>query len=132
MKVTLDTNVLVRAVVADDPTQASAAADIFRQADVIAVSTPALCEFAWVLRTVYKYKRQQIARAVEGLLAIPVVRIDRPAAEAGLKMLRAGGDLADGVLAYEGRRLGGEMFVSFDRKAVALLQGQGESARLLA
>lgn len=84
------------------------------------------------MRSVYQYRRQHIALAVEGLLAIPVVRIDRSAAEAGLKMLRAGGDFADGVLAHEGRWLGGETFVSFDRKAVALLQGQGESARLLA
>ncbi len=29
----------------------------------------------------------------------------------------AGGDFADGVIAYEGRWLGGETFVSFDRKA---------------
>ena len=47
-------------------------------------------------------------------------------------MLDAGGDFADGVMAYEGRRMGAETFVSFDRKAVALLAAQGEAAQVLA
>ena len=38
---------------------------------------------------------------------------------------------ADGVIAYEGNWLGGETFVSFDKKAVALLTAQGQSTRLL-
>ena len=42
-----------------------------------------------------------------------------------------GGDFLDGVIAYEGRWLGGETVVSFDQKAVALLSAQGESARIL-
>ncbi len=46
-------------------------------------------------------------------------------------MLEAGGDFADGVIAYEGKWLGGETFVSFDKQAVALLTAQGQSARLL-
>ena len=50
--------------------------------------------------------------------------------EAGLAMLDAGGDFADGVIAYEGRWLGAETFVSFDRKAVEMLAAQGVPARL--
>jgi predicted nucleic-acid-binding protein len=46
-------------------------------------------------------------------------------------VLEAGGDFADGVIAYEGHWLGGETFVSFDKKAVALLKKQAQSARLL-
>lgn len=37
----------------------------------------------------------------------------------------------DGVIAYEGEWLGAEEFVSFDSKAVSLLQAQGSHARLL-
>ena len=59
------------------------------------------------------------------------VRVDRTAAEAGLALLEAGGDFADGVIAHQGQWLGGESFVSFDRQAVALLQAQGISAQLL-
>jgi predicted nucleic-acid-binding protein len=46
-------------------------------------------------------------------------------------MLDAGGDFADGVIAYEGRWLGAETFVSFDRKAVEMLNQQGQPARVL-
>ena len=46
-------------------------------------------------------------------------------------MLDAGGDFADGVIAYEGQWLGAETFVSFDRKAVEMLKAQGVAARLL-
>ncbi len=59
------------------------------------------------------------------------MKVNRPAVEAGLSVLEAGGDFADGVIAYEGNWLGGETFVSFDKKAVALLTAQGQSARLL-
>ena len=59
------------------------------------------------------------------------VVMNRPAAEAGLALLDAGGDFADGVMAYEGTWLGGEAFVSFDKQAVDLLSGQGQTARLL-
>ena len=48
-----------------------------------------------------------------------------------MSVLDAGGDFADGVIAYEGSWLGGETFVSFDKAAVTLLTAQGQSARLL-
>jgi predicted nucleic-acid-binding protein len=56
---------------------------------------------------------------------------NRPAVEAGLALLDEGGDFADGIIAYEGRWLGAEMFVSFDKKAVKLMKAQGETVRLL-
>jgi predicted nucleic-acid-binding protein len=46
-------------------------------------------------------------------------------------VLEAGGDFADGVIAYEGNWLGGETFVSFDKSAAALLTAQGQQARFL-
>lgn len=84
-----------------------------------------------VLRKVYGLQTQDIAAAIRALLAAHKVRVNRPAAEAGLWMLEAGGDFADGVIAYEGNWLGGESFVSFDKQAVALLTAAGQLARLL-
>ena len=60
------------------------------------------------------------------------VELDRPAVEAGLELLEAGGDFADGVIAYQGHWLGAEEFVSFDKQAVSLLKSQGKRVRLLA
>ena len=65
------------------------------------------------------------------MLAAANVAVNRPAVEAGLAMLAAGGDFADGVIAYEGRWWGGETFVSFDKKAVTRLTAQGYPAHVL-
>jgi predicted nucleic-acid-binding protein len=131
VKVAVDTNVLVRAVVRDDPVQADIAAQVLTTASLIAVALPCLCEFVWVLRRVYSLQPADAAVAIRALLAVANVEVNRPAVEAGLSVLEAGGDFADGVIAYEGRWLGGETFVSFDKKAVALLSTLGQSARLL-
>jgi predicted nucleic-acid-binding protein len=131
MKVAVDTNVLVRAVVQDDRVQARAAAKVLTDAELIAVALPCLCEFVWVLRRVYGFQPADVGTAIRALLAAANVEVNRPAVETGLSMLEAGGDFADGVIAYEGNWLGAETFVSFDKKAVALLTAQGQSARLV-
>lgn len=96
------------------------------------MTLPVLCEFVWVMSRAYKEPRDRIARAIRGLLATENVAVDHAAVEAGLACLDAGGDFADGIIAHEGQWLGGEMFVSFDKRAVALLQARGEAARELA
>ena len=131
MKVAVDTNVLVRAAVRDDPAQASIAAEVLTDAELIAVTLPCLCEFVWVLLRVYGLQPSDAAAAIRTLLAAADVEVNRPAVEAGLSVLEAGGDFADGVIAYEGNWLGGETFVSFDKNATALLAAQGQSAHLL-
>ena len=132
MKVIVDTNILVRAVVRDDEGQARAAAALLKEAEIIAVPLPCLCEFVWVLRRVYGFRQDDIAAAIEALLEAGNVAVNRPAADAGLAILKAGGDFADGLIAYEGAWLGGETFVSFDRKAVSLIAQSGQQARLVA
>jgi len=131
MRMTVDTNVLVRAVVRDDPKQAEIAAKTLIKAEMIAVGTSCLCEFVWVLRRVYGFRPPEIAATMRELLGAANVEANRPAVEAGLAMLDAGGDFADGVIAHEGQWLGGETFVSFDAKAVEMLKVQGQPARLL-
>ncbi len=131
MKITVDANVLVRAVMHDDPRQGRAADKALKQATLIAVSLPCLCEFAWVLRRVYGLADPAIAIAIRALLDAANVVTNRPAVEAGLVILEAGGDFADGVMAYEGAWMGADTFVSFDKQAVALLSKQGQAARLL-
>lgn len=131
MKIAVDTNVLARAVLQDDPQQGRAAAKLLEQATLIAVSLPSLCELVWILRRGAKLSKEDIAQTIRDLLATANVSMDRPAVEAGLAVLEAGGDFADGVIAHEGAWLGGETFVSFDRKAVDLLSSQGRQTRLL-
>lgn len=131
MKITADTNVLLRAAVQDDPDQARQAAKLLQQAELVAVPVPVFCEFVWVLRRGYKLSAPAISDAVRRLIKSANVVVNRPAIEAGLSVLDAGGDFADGVIAYEGDWLGADEFVSFDSKAVSILRSQGGRARLL-
>lgn len=131
MKITVDTNILLRAVLADDDAQQSLAIDALESADMVAISLQTLCEYAWVLDRHYKAPRVEIVASIRQVLDMRNVVVNRPAVEAGLNVLEAGGDFADGVIAYDGHWLGGETFVSFDRKAVKLLTDQGLAARLL-
>ena len=131
MKITVDANVLVRAVVRHDVKQVQAAAKLLKEAELIAVSLHCLCEFVWVLRRVYNFGQHDISAALDALLDTSNVIVNRPAVEAGLTVLNAGGDFADGLIAYEGSWLGGDTFVSFDKKAVSLLTKQGQQTKSL-
>ena len=95
------------------------------------MTSPALCEFAWVLARGYGYDTAQVATAIRELIDSAGIVVERAAAEAGLRFLDAGGDFADGVIAFEGARLGGEAFVSFDRRAIALARASGFAATLM-
>ena len=92
---------------------------------------PSLCELVWILRQGAKLPKEDVAAAIQALLDTANVVMNRPAVEAGLALLEAGGDFADGIMAHEGKWLGGETFVSFDKKAVKLLSKQGESTQLI-
>ena len=131
MNVTVDTNVLVRAAVRDDKKQAEAAARLLRNADSIVVTLPCLCEFVWVVRRIYGFGKDEIATSIEHLMNASNIRISRPAVDAGLAFLKAGGDFADAVITHEGKWLGGDTFVSFDSKAVSISEKQGIQARRL-
>ena len=72
-----------------------------------------------------------VADSIERLVSSPNVTVNKPAVEAGLAMLRAGGDFADGVVAHEGQWLGAQTFLTFDTKAASLLSTQGIPATLL-
>lgn len=130
MKITADTNVLVRALTEDHAGQSKAAQSILGKAEIVALAIPTLCELVWVLRG-YKIGPGDIAVAIRHLLNAVNVAVNRPAVEAGLALLEAGGDFADGAIAYEGKWLGADTFVSFDKTAVALIETHGGSARLL-
>ena len=128
VKITADSNILLRAVVQDDEEQAKMARTLLLRATVIAVPVPVFCEFAWVLKRAYAHGANDIATAIEAITEIDAVTTDLPAVEAGLAALRAGGDFADGVIAHQGEALGGAVFASFDRRAVARLRDTGAAA----
>ena len=131
MKMIADTNVLLRFVLGDDPEQYKLALETMEKSEAVMVTNHAACEMAWVLRSRYGVSRSAIAGTIRGLLETRNVVLDSAAVNAGLATLEAGAEFADGVIAYEGRWLGGETFVSFDKKAVSAIAKQGMRAELL-
>lgn len=131
MKIAADTNLLVRAITSDHKRQSRIAEAKLAKAEIVALALPALCELAWVLSQGYKIPSSEILDAIRRLVDAANVVVNRPAVEAGLAMLEAGGDFADGVIVYEGRWLGAETFVTFDKQAARLMRARDESVRLL-
>jgi len=104
---------------------------VLRAPEIVAVTFPTLSEFVWVLARGYRREIAAIAEAIRRLVDNATVHADRAAVNAGLAVLEAGEDFADGVIAFEGRRLGGEVFTSFDRTAIRLIAGTGGATHSL-
>jgi predicted nucleic-acid-binding protein len=131
VKIAADTNVLLRIVVDDDAEQRKLAEAELTKAEIIAIPTVVLCELVSTLLRLYQQTREDITADVRRLINASNVVVDRGAADAGLAMLDDGGDFADGVIAHEGRALGADCLVSFDKQAAKLLMARGEAVRLL-
>jgi predicted nucleic-acid-binding protein len=106
LKIAADTSVLVRGITGDDERQSKLAQAELAKADGIALTLPALCELVWVLSQAYKVRTADIAEAIRRLMNGANVLVNRPAVEAGLAMLDAGGDFAEGVISYEMKEAG--------------------------
>ena len=130
MRIIADTNVLLRALLRDDDAQRRAAIEVLKAAETVAISAHSLCEFVWVLSRRYGVPRREIASTIRRLIETHVV-VDHAAVAAGLHVLDAGGDFADGVIAHDGRWLGGETFVSLDKKAIEFLGALGYAVEAL-
>jgi predicted nucleic-acid-binding protein len=131
VRITPDTNLLVRALTHDDLSQAGLAESALASAELVAFSMVVLCELGWVLSRSYRIAATDIAEGIRRLTGGANVAVDRRSLEAGLAFLDRGGDFADGVIAHQGYDLGGDVFVSFDEKAVDLVKAAGEAAQLL-
>ena len=116
MKITADTNVLVRAIMGDDERQSAAARIALADAEVVALALPALCELVWVPSRGYRVSMPEVTQVMRRLVNAANVVVNRPAVEAGLALLEAGGDFADGVIAFEGGWLGGATFLRSTKK----------------
>ena len=136
----LDTNVLIRLVLDDNQHQSNVAFDVVESATSIVVPTLVFCEFVWVLRSIRnrtgekKYSKKMIAEIIRDFVEFDHVSIVDDEVEAGLQMLDAGGDFADGVIEYTGRSIARNAtttFFSFDKNAVNGLARRGLSALLL-
>ena len=118
----IDTNVLVRYIMQDDPRQSALATRLVESLTAGApgfVSMVAVVELAWVLSSAYELDRGQVVRAFEGLLRTKEIEVEQ--AEIVWKALRvfqgASADFADCLIERSAAAAGCEATKTFDRAA---------------
>lgn len=115
--IAVDTNVLVRAILDDEPKQSPLARRVIEHARNVAVPITVVLELAWVLKSV-GWSRNQVHQALSTLALQPTVQLDRAAEVlAALEDYQAGpADFADYLNLHLARTLGARKLVTFDRK----------------
>jgi len=122
----IDTNVLVRLIVADEPRQAAVARNFIRErcssADPGFVSNVVLAEIAWILATGYGYSRLQIADTIDQIMETVQLQVESSTdIAAALVEYRAGpADFANCLIGQTNRTADCSHTVTFDRKAAKL------------
>jgi len=118
----LDTNVIVRYVMQDDPKQSQKAANLIEALSPESpafVSLVAVVEFVWVLTSCYELTRQQVAAAIDGILHAKEFVIDRmDQITQALRTYRSGSaDFADCLIERAATSVGCEKTMTFDVSA---------------
>lgn len=117
----LDTNVLVRYLTKDDPGQFAKAKALIEATvaggDRFVVNSAVLCELVWVLRATYEYSRDDLARALESILATAEFDVERPddARLALMDFRSTKADFTDALIGRINRSLGADHTATFDR-----------------
>jgi predicted nucleic-acid-binding protein len=115
----IDTNVLLRWLLDDDPAQSDRAADVFKGGETIFLGDIVLAEVAWVLARSYRLRRGDIAHAIRHAVSLPGVAVyDRAAILAALSAYETGGPgLSDHLIGYLNRAAGCRTTLTFDKQA---------------
>lgn len=120
----LDTNILLRATLNDDPVQSPAAQRLLRslgEGRPGFVNIPVLMEFFWVLRSRYKLPQVRLAAIMRDLVEVENFQFE--ALEVVGKALAAYearvADFPDMIIALRNRELGADLTFTFDEGAAA-------------
>jgi predicted nucleic-acid-binding protein len=117
----IDTNVLVRYVVNDDPKQAAVVDRFFEQCQTsqepVFIPVLVLCELVWVLDRLFGQTKRQLIETLERLLAVSFFRFDQESAiRQSLEHYRLGkATFPDYLIGEISRQAGCRDTVSFDR-----------------
>jgi predicted nucleic-acid-binding protein len=119
----VDTNILVRYILADDPAQFRAATRFIEHEcsseDPGFINRVVLAEVVWVLESSYKLPRVAVASALWLLLDANQLSIEEVEdARAALRQYEDGADFADSLIAASNARAGCEYTATFDRRAI--------------
>jgi predicted nucleic-acid-binding protein len=114
--IAVDTNLLVRLLTNDDPSEAKRALRVMESDDILIPKT-VLLETEWVLRHGYVIAREVIAQAFQNLLGLPNVKAEDPqAVTQALGWYEEGLDFADALHLASSAKA--DRFATFDRDFV--------------
>lgn len=121
----LDTNVVLRLLLEDDPAQTNRARAVVRRESAARkcwVNRVVLCEVVWVLESAYRYSREQIGDAVQALLLSDDLALEqRDVVRSALYAFRTSrADFSDCLIGMSNGLQGCERTLTFDRRAAAL------------
>jgi len=118
----VDTNVLLRYLVRDEPTQAARAARELERGERFLVGSIVLCELVWVLETGYGFSRRDVAATLERILATAQFEIEAKDLALGAldDFRRSTADFSDCLLGRRNRAAGAAETVTFDRSLKGL------------
>ena len=119
--IALDTNVLVRYLVADDARQAKAARLLLEGLTTEHpgfICREVIVELVWVLRRAYGFSRARIATVLENLVATEALEVEaaEDVARAAVNYRRGGAGFSDLMIAAAAKRVGSDTLYTFDRK----------------
>ena len=118
----VDTNILLRYIVRDEPTQAARAARELERGERFLVGSIVLCEVVWVLETGYGFSRRDVAVTLERILATAQFEIEAKDLALGAldDFRRSTADFSDCLLGRRNRAAGAAETVTFDRSLKGL------------
>ena len=119
--IALDTNILVRMLVEDDPDQAEKVQKTIRWAEKQAVKLLVLSEVTietvWVLESVYQCTREEIVRFLKKIIDTDTfVFPDFSVIMNAIDLYKTKGDFADFIIVGQSRVQQAEQMLSFDKK----------------
>ncbi len=125
----LDTNVLLRYLVQDDPAQSPRAAEIVERRltrqDPGFVSLVCILEIVWVLGSLYKRSRGEIAGHIEMILAADTLEVqnEQEVYQAVIALRNESGTFEDALVGALGAWWGCSATLTFDQNAAKRLHG---------
>src|SRR5271156_3178892 len=125
----LDTNVLLRYLAQDDPKQSPRATEIVErrltEQEPGFVSLVSILEVVWVLKSLFKRSRQQIANDIEMLLAANTLEVqnEQEVYSAVVALRNGTGTFEDALIGSLGIWRGCSATLTFDEKAAQRLHG---------
>ncbi len=120
--IALDTNVLVRYLVQDDPIQSPKATEILdslSESNRAFISCIVLCETFWVLKTSYRLSKEELLPLFGNILSVPAFEIEHlQRCVVALQAYHSGiADFSDYLIQAVARHYGYNRLLTFDKTA---------------